>query len=154
MDQFTLALIGVVLATTLTGIGSSVGFIMTTKAASGVLSEKPDIFGKLLILQALPSTNGIYGFLISILIMTQPGMPLGGALEPGQTIDGMRLFLASLPIGFVGLVAAITQAKAAASAIYMTGKRPELSARGIVMASMVETYPILALLVSVLIIFL
>lgn len=153
MDQYALALLGVGIATILTGIGSAVGVGITVRAASGVLSEKPDLFGKLLILVALPSTNGIYGFLIAILIMTQPGLPLGGALGAGETIDGMRMLMASLPIGVVGCVAAITQAKAAASSIYMTGKKAELSARGIVTSSLIETYPILALLVSVLIIF-
>lgn len=154
MDQFILALIGVTIAVVLTGIGSAVGLGMTTKAATGVLSEKPDLFGKLLVLQALPSSNGIYGFLVAILIMTEPGMPFGPELAAGAVIPGMKLLMASLPIGIVGLVGGISQSKAASSSIYMTGKRPELSARGIVMSSMNETYPILALLVSVLIIFL
>jgi len=153
MNQFAIALAGAITAVFLTGIGSAIGFKITTKAASGVLAEKPGMFGKLLILQALPSTNGIYGFLIAILILIQDGMPLGGALATGQSIDGMTYFLAALPVGIVGLVAGIAQAKAAASAIYMTGKRPELAARGIVMASMIETYPLIAVLVSVLIIF-
>ncbi|MDY0277638.1 MAG: V-type ATP synthase subunit K [Acholeplasma sp.] len=153
MDQYSLALIGIGIATILSGIGSAIGVGITVRAASGVLSEKPDLFGKLLILVALPSTNGIYGFLIAILIMTQPGMPLGSALEVGQAVDGMRYLLAALPIGIVGGVAAVTQAKAAAASIYMAGKKPETSARGIVMSSLIETYPILALLVSVLVLF-
>lgn len=153
MSQYAIALLGAVLATLLSGIGSAIGFQITTKAAAGVLAEKPSMFGKLLVLQALPSTNGIYGFLITILILSQPGMPLGSALADGATINGMQYLLAALPIGIVGIVAGVSQAKAAASGIYMTGKRPELSARGIVMASMVETYPLLALLVGVLIIF-
>lgn len=153
MDQFSLALAGAIMATFLTGVGSAIGFQITTKAASGVLAEKPGMFGKLLILQALPSTNGIYGFLIAVIILIQKGMPLGGALDPGETINGMRYFLAALPVGIVGLIAAIAQAKAAASAIYMAGKRPELSARGIVMASMIEMYPLISVLISVLIIF-
>jgi len=147
-----LALIGAITATLLSGIGSALGVGITARAAAGVLSEKPNLFGKLLILLAIPTTNGIYGFLISILIMVQSGM-LGGDVSALTTNDGFRYFIASIPIGIVGLIAGVAQAKAAASAIYMSGKRPELSARGIVMSSMIETYPILALLISVLIIF-
>lgn len=152
MDGITLALIGAILATLLSGIGSAIGVKITASAASGVLAEKPDLFGRLLILVAIPSTNGIYGFLISILILVQTGIISGGAVDVSKA-DGIKYLIASIPIAVVGLLAAIYQAKAAASAIYMAGKKPELSARGIVMSSLIETYPILSLLISVLIIF-
>jgi len=149
MDGMTLTLLGIVLATALSGIGTAIAVSISTRAASGVLTEKPDLFGRLLVLVALTTTNGIYGFLVSVLIMTQSGL-LGGTAGVITQAEGMKYFMASLPIGFVGLLAGIYQAKSAASAIYMTGKKEELSARGIVMVSLIETYPILALLVSVL----
>lgn len=152
MNGLTLALIGAITATLLSGIGSAIGVGITARAASGVLSEKPGLFGKLLVLVALPTTNGIYGFLISILILVQTGV-IGGAVVDVSMNEGWKYLFVSLPVGIVGIFAGISQAKAAASAIYMTGKKPELSARGIVMASLIETYLILALLVSVLIIF-
>lgn len=151
---FVYALVGVAFAVLFTGVGSSIGMRIVVKSTAGVLAEKPELFGRLLILNALPTTNGIYGFLVGILILIQEGMPLGeGTLGMVLKADGIRYLMAAIPIGIVGLVAAIAQAKAAAYSVYMTGKRPETSSRGLVLSSMVETYPILALLISVLIIF-
>lgn len=152
MDGLTLAFIGVAIAVGLTGIGTALAVSISVRAASGVLAEKPNEFGRLLILVAITTTNGIYGFLVGVLILTQTPI-LGGAALIVTQADGIRLLMASVPMGVVGGIAAIAQARAAASAIYMTGKKPELSARGIVLVSLIETYPILALLVSVLMIF-
>ena len=70
MDKFdinslgiVLALVGAVLAALLGGIGSAIGVGMTGQAAAGVVSENPPLFGKVLILQLLPGTQGIYGLL-------------------------------------------------------------------------------------------
>ena len=62
------ALIGAALAAGLAGVGSAVGVSLGGKAAAGVISEKPELFGRVLILQALPGTQGIYGFLVAVLI--------------------------------------------------------------------------------------
>lgn len=152
MDGLTLAFLGVAISVGLTGIGTALAVSKSTKAATGVLAEKPDEFGRLLILVAITTTNGIYGFLVGILILTATPV-LGDASLVVAQADGIRLLMAAIPMGIVGMMAAIYQGNAAASAIYMTGKRPELSARGIVLVSLVETYPILALLISVLMIF-
>ena len=61
-------------------------------------------------------------------------------------------FFACLPVAIVGLLSAIYQGKVAVSAIHMTAKQPDASARGITMTALVETYAILALLISVLLI--
>ena len=58
----------------LAGVGSAVGVSLGGKAAAGVISEKPELFGRVLILQALPGTQGIYGFLVAVLIMVKIGM--------------------------------------------------------------------------------
>ena len=71
------ALIGAALAAGLAGVGSAVGVSLGGKAAAGVISEKPELFGRVLILQALPGTQGIYGFLVAVLIMVKIGM-IGG----------------------------------------------------------------------------
>jgi V/A-type H+-transporting ATPase subunit K len=68
---------GAALCAILAGIGSAVGVMAAGKASAGVTSENPDLFGKVLVLQALPGTQGIYGFLIAILIMVRVGL-LGG----------------------------------------------------------------------------
>ncbi len=143
------ALIGAGLAAGLAGIGSAIGVALGGKAAAGVISEKPELFGRVLILQALPGTQGIYGFLVAILIMAKIGM-IGGSPLPLTDAQGLGLFAASLPIALGGLVSAIYQGKMAAAAITMTAKKPTMSARGMTMTAIVETYAILALLVSVL----
>lgn len=63
------------------------------------------------------------------------------------------MFLASgLPIGIVGLFSGIAQGKAAAAGVGIVAKKPEQSGKGVILAAMVETYAILALLISILII--
>ena len=145
-----LALIGIFLATALAGAGSAIGVSIAGQAGTGVLSEKPDLFGRVLILQLLPGTQGLYGFLISILLLAKIGL-LGGSLEAVTVSTGWLYFAASMPIAIGGLISGIYQGKAAASAILMTSKRPSMSASGMTMTALVETYAILALLVSILI---
>lgn len=63
MDNFGIvfALIGAALATFLAGTGSAIGVGKAGVAAAGVLTEDPSKYGKVLILQLLPATQGIYG---------------------------------------------------------------------------------------------
>ncbi|MDY0100782.1 MAG: V-type ATP synthase subunit K [Bacilli bacterium] len=144
-----LSIIGAALAAGLAGIGSAIGVSIAGRAGNGVLSEKPELFGRVLVLQALPGTQGIYGFLLGVLIMQKIGLIGGGVVELSDW-QGWALLGASIPIAIVGLVSAIAQGKIAATSILMTGKRPELMTRGMTMTAIVETYAILALLVSIL----
>lgn len=149
MDGNSIALIGIALSTFLAGTGSALGVSIAGQAGAGVLSEKPELFGKVLVLQALPGTQGIYGFLISILLLQATGY-LGGGIIPLDVNQGWAVFAAAMPIAVVGLTSGIYQGKAAAASILMTSKNPSMSARGMTMTALVETYAILALLVSVL----
>lgn len=149
MSGEVIALIGIALSTILAGIGSAVGVSIAGQTGSGVLSEKPELFGRVLILQALPGTQGIYGFLMSILLMTKTGH-LGGTVLDLTKAQGWSVFAAAMPIAIVGLLSAVYQGKAAASSILMTSKKPNMSASGMTMTALVETYAILALLVSIL----
>ena len=72
-----IAIIGALLSTIVAGLGSAIGVQMAGKAATGVVSERPELFGKLLILQALPGTQGIYGFLVSVLVFVELGFLTG-----------------------------------------------------------------------------
>lgn len=147
-----IAIIGAFFAATLPGIGSAYGVQIGGQAAAGVVSEKPELFGKLLVLQALPGTQGIYGFLTAVLIMVRTGL-LSGNPVALNVYQGWAFFVAALPMAIVGLLSAISQGKAAVAAIHMTAKQPDSSAKGITMTALVETYAILALLVSVLLVF-
>ena len=147
-----IALAGAALAIILAGIGSAYGVRITGQATAGVCAEKPELFGKLLVIEALPGTQGIYGFLTAILIMLRIGL-LGGTPAALTMEQGWAFFGAAMPVALVGLISAIYQGKTAVSAIHMAAKDPSTSAKGITMAAMVETYAILALLVSVLLLF-
>ena len=114
-----IAIIGAALAAIICGLGSAIAVTMSGKAAAGVVSENPNLFGKILILQILPGTQGFYGFLTAILLMSSIGA-LGGNLEPLTTDVGWAYFGATLPITIVGFVSAIYQGRMAVSAIHLT----------------------------------
>lgn len=149
IDGNTLALMGAAIAA-LAGIGSAMGVGIAGQAASAVLAEDPKKFGKTLILQALPGTQGIYGLIIAFLIMQKIGL-LGGAMVDLSLAQGAYFLAAGIPIGLVGIWSGIAQGKAAAAALQLTAKRPDQMVKGIIYTAMVETYAIFALLVSVLI---
>lgn len=142
---------GVALAVGLACIGSAKGVGLVGEASSGVLSEDPERFGQCLILQALPGTQGIYGFLIGFIIMLNTGM-MGGAVQlPVGT--GAYILASSLPIALVGLFSGIAQGRVAAAGINIIAKKPDQISKAMVSAALVETYAILAFLISMLLIF-
>ena len=143
-----LALVGAVLAALLGGIGSAIGVGMTGQAAAGVVSENPPLFGKVLILQLLPGTQGIYGLLIAFLTLTNIGV-LGGSADISFA-KGLLYLAACMPMAVIGLISAKQQAKAAVSSIALVAKRPDQFGKAMIFPAMVETYAVLALLVSLL----
>ena len=154
MDNMGLvfALAGAALASGLAGIGSAIGVGIAGQAAAGVVTEDPSKFSKVLIMQLLPGTQGIYGLLIAFITLNQIGI-LGGAADPLSLAKGFMYLAACLPIAIVGLLSAISQGKAAASGIMMIARKPDQMSKGMIFAAMVETYAILALLISILAIF-
>ena len=149
IDGNTLALLGAAIAA-LAGIGSAMGVGIAGQAASAVVAEDPKKFGKTLILQALPGTQGIYGLIISFLILQKTGF-LGGSMLDLTMAQGAYFLVAGIPVGIVGIWSGIAQGKAAAAALQLTARRPDQMVKGIIYTAMVETYAIFALLVSVLI---
>lgn len=145
-----LAIMGAALAVTLGCMGSAKGVGIAAQAGSGVLSEAPETFGRVLILQALPGTQGIYGMLVAFLILFTNSDVLTGSLS---TVQGAAYLFAALPIALVGYFSAIHQGKVAASAMGIVAKKPEESMKGVISAGLVETNAIFALLISVLAIF-
>ena len=145
------ALLGAALAALMAGIGSAIGVGMSGEAAAGVVTEDPQKFGKVLILQLLPGTQGIYGLLIAFMTLTQIGVL--GEPNPVSLTEGFLYLAACLPMAFVGLWSAIRQGQAAVAGISLVSKRPDQMGKAIIFAAMVETYAILALLISILSIF-
>ena len=151
-NGLVLAILGAALATLLAGIGSAKGVGLVGEAAAGVVSVDPSKFSKVLILQLLPGTQGLYGLLTAILMLSRIGV-IGGSAAELTTAQGWSFFIAALPKAIVGLISAVFQGKTAAAGVGITAKKPEHNGKGIIMAAMVETYAILALLVSILLIY-
>lgn len=143
-----LAILGAAIAATMAGIGSAIGVGVAGKAAVGVTSENPDRFSKCLVLQLLPGTQGIYGLLVAFLVFVK--IDLFGNIMALTLGEGLGLFAACMPMAIVGLISALYQSKVACSGIAMVAKRPEESGKAIITTVMVETYAVLALLVSLL----
>ena len=142
-----LAFAAAVLSTLIAGYGSAKGVALAGQTSAGVSSENPEVSSKLMVLQILPGTQGIYGFLISVIILVNMGA-LSGNLEEVELLQGVMLLVAILPVVVVGYLSAIHQAKVASAGMLMVGQHPDLSGKAITMTVMVETYAVLALLAS------
>ena len=142
-----MATLGAALATLLSGIGSAKGVGIVGEVATGLMSEEPEKFGKSLVLQLLPGTQGLYGFVIGLLVFFKLKMNMPFA-------DGFYLFVACLPIAIAGYGSAVFQGRVAASGISLLAKNEEQSTKGIVYAVMVETYALLAFVISMIMVLL
>ena len=142
-----LALLGAGLAASLCAIGSAKGTGMTGEAGAGLLCEDPAKFGKVLILQVIPGTQGLYGLVVFFVAIMNMGLLDGTALNL-SFVDGCRYFAACMPIAIGGLVSAIGQGKVAAASVNLLAKNPDHWAKGMILCITVEFYAILSLLAS------
>ena len=71
----------------------------TGQAAAALLKEQPEKFAQALILQLLPGTQGLYGFVIGILIWLQikPDMHLKQGLHTSLQLFQLRSLVISQP---------------------------------------------------------
>ena len=143
------ALLGAALAVLLAGAGSSIGVGIAGRAAAGVVSEDPSKFAKVLIMQLLPGTQGIYGLLVGFITLSKIGL-LGGGAASVDTNTGLLILAACLPIAVVGLISGKAQGQTAAASIGIVAKKPDQFGKAMLFPAMVETYAILALLISIL----
>ena len=143
MEGQAFAVLGLALCMGLCGAGSAIGLYFTGSAAAGVLAEEPKKFSKVLILVVLPATQGIYGFVFGILGLSA----ISAGMDP---IAGAKIFGAAMPLAITGLISGIAQGKTAVGGIYAVAKNESLSGKLILFPAMVETYAILGLVVSIL----
>ena len=142
---YVIGLLGLGLCVLLCGIGSAIGLKKTGQAAAGILSEDPKKFSKALVLVVLPATQGIYGFVFGVIGMS--------SLHTGMALyEGLQVLLSALPLTIIGLISAVLQGATATSCIYAVSKKESLSGKLILFPAMVETYAILALVISLLLI--
>ncbi|MCL2146544.1 MAG: V-type ATP synthase subunit K [Synergistaceae bacterium] len=144
----SLSLIGAALAAGLSGSGSAIGIGIAGESAAGVMTEQPDKFGLCLLLQALPGTQGIYGLITTFIVLGKIGL-VGGESVNVTWVQGLAIFAACLPMALGGWLSAIAQGKTSAASIQMIAKRPEELGKAIVLPAMVETYAVISLLTSI-----
>lgn len=138
---YAIGLLGAGLAAALACSGSGVGTGIAGEAGAGLVSEDPSKFGKAMILQVIPGTQGLYGFVIWFLAFSK--------LTPDMSIaQGFQVLGACLPIALGGLISAIAQGKVAAASVTILAKKPEQMSKGMILCITVEFYAILCLLAS------
>lgn len=140
-------LLGAGLAACLAGAGSGIGTGYAGQAGAGLVTEDPSKFGKVMILQVIPGTQGLYGLVIWFFAMLQMGA-LNGTAIGMDVATGVRYFMACVPIAFGGLLSALAQGRVAVASINILAKKPDDWSKGMILCITVEFYAILSLLAS------
>lgn len=143
-----LAILGAGLAVGLSCVGSAKGTGIAGEAGTGLLSEDPSKSGKVMVLQLLPGTQGLYGMVVWFFALTKIG--LMGGTAPSTVAEGMQIFMACMPMALGGLLSAIAQGRVAAGSINILAKKPDDWSKGLILCGIVEFYAILSLLASML----
>ena len=146
---YALGLLGAGLAAFMAGIGSAKGTGIAGEAGAGLVSEDPSKFGKAMILQVIPGTQGLYGFVIWFLAYSKLAAVGAAGVSVAQ---GLQVLAACLPIAFGGLLSGIAQGKVAAASVNILAKKPDDWSKGMILCITVEFYAILSLLASMLMI--
>ena len=139
-----LALLGAAIAAALACVGSAKGTGIAGEAGAGLVSEDPSESGKALVLQVIPGTQGLYGFVIFFLAFNK----VSASVASLTVAQGLQIVSACLPIALGGLLSAIAQGKVAAASINILAKKPDDWTKGMIMCVIVEFYAILCLLAS------
>ena len=144
-NGYALGLLGAGLAAALACSGSALGTGYAGQAGAGLVSEDPSKFGKAMILQVIPGTQGLYGFVIWFLAYSKLAAVGAASVSVAQ---GLQVLAACLPIAFGGLLSGIAQGKVAAASVNILAKKPDDWSKGMILCITVEFYAILSLLAS------
>ncbi|MCD5381147.1 MAG: V-type ATP synthase subunit K [Candidatus Pacebacteria bacterium] len=139
---------GAAIAAALGFSGSAIGMGHAGQAAAGVLGEKPQLFGKMLLMQALPGSQGIYGLVGAFLILNFSGVLGADGVVMIDTATGLQYLMAGIPIGVAGYFSGMFQGIVAAAGISMIAKDESNMGKAIVLSVMVETWAIFGVLIS------
>lgn len=139
--------LGAALAIILSAIGSCIGVGKAGQMAGGLLSKDPSKFMAMLILQLLPATQGLYGFIVAFMAFSRMGI-LGGTIQALTAAQGLSILVACLPIGILGLVSAIFQGRVVMAGMEMCFKQDKQTGHALTMAVLVEIFAIFAFVVS------
>lgn len=144
------AFFGAAFATGVAGIGSAIGVSRASEAGTAIVVDDPSKFGRLLVLQLLPGTQGLYGFIIGVMVMNNIGI-LGGT-PPKDLAAGLMYFAACLAVAAGGFFSSVMQSRVCVAGVNIIAKKPAESAKAIVSASLVELYALIAFIVSLLLV--
>jgi V/A-type H+-transporting ATPase subunit K len=144
-----LALLGSGLAVGLSCIGSAKGTGIAGEAGTGLLSEDPSKSGKVMVLQLLPGTQGLYGLVVWFYALISMGF-INGTAGDLTVQQGLQYFCACMPMALGGLLSGIAQGRVAAGSINILAKKPDDWSKGLILCGIVEFYAILSLLASML----
>ncbi|MCH5164622.1 MAG: V-type ATP synthase subunit K [Clostridiales bacterium] len=139
--------IGAALAIILSAIGSCIGVGKAGQMAGGLLSKDPSKFTSMLILQLLPATQGLYGFIVAFMAISQMGL-LGGSDFVFTNAHGLAMLAVCLPIGIIGLFSAVFQGRVVMAGMEMCFKQDKQMGKALLMAVLVEIFAIFAFVIS------
>jgi len=144
MEPIVLAYLGIALMIGLSGTGSAYGVTIAGNAVVGALKKNPGATGSYIGLAALPSSQGLYGFVGYFMLSSH--------LVPEITwFAAAAVFGAAFGLGLVALFSAIRQAQVCANGIAAIGSGHNVFGTTMILAVFPELYAILGLLVLILI---
>lgn len=138
------AVIGAAASAVLGGAGSSIGMGLTGAKAAGVIAEKPNLFGKVMIMTALPGSQAVYGLLIAFMIFAK----MTGGDEITRVV-GQQLMWSGMIMGVAGFFSGWFQGRVAAAGVGAIARNESLLVSAIVLAALVETSAIFGLLMGI-----
>lgn len=149
-DHWALALafVGAGMATAIPCYGSSIGVSLVGQAGSGLITEKPDLAGRVITLAVIPGSQGLYGMVISLLFLFNYAPPILNGSVALNITDGVALFAAFIPVTLACFGSSPYQGKVCAAGMHMLAKDSGLMGRVITLAALVETYALLGFLIS------
>ena len=142
------------LAVAIPGIMAAFGVAITGIAAAAVSAEDPKKFSKIFVLQVMPGTQGIYGFVAAFLLIfvVYPKFINPTLIDPtlaATGVAGLLILLATLPAILQGFTS-YSQGKVAIAGVSAVAKRPEVFGQSMMYIVTVELYAILGLLATIL----
>lgn len=143
-----LAFVGAGFATAIPCYGSSIGVSIVGQAGAGLITEKPDMAGRVITLSVIPGSQGLYGMVISLLFLFNYAPPILSGAVSLSLADGVALFAAFIPVTIACLGSSPYQGKVCAAGMHMLAKDSGLMGRVITLAALVETYALLGFLIS------
>ena len=144
MEPILLAYVGIACMVGMSGLGSAYGLTICGNTVLGAMKKAPEKMGTYIALSALPSSQGLYGFIGYMYVREYLTSDISWIVASG-------LFGAGLLMGFANLLSGIRQGQVCANGVAATAAGHNVFATTMVMAVFPEFYAILSLVVTILI---